>query len=734
MDNYLFDGKQLHVEFQRDKSPTSAPSLQQREPRPSIKERSKDKDEAACQNLFLGNLNVRVSKDDLFKIFERFGSVEDIDIKRPTRAFAHPGEATTFAFVRFTDISSAVKAKNFVEREGIKGRMCRVGYGRGAPTNQLWVGSLHPSVTGDILHREFSNFGKVRDIHMMRGSTSAFIIFENVQDATKAQAAMKGKLLSGDNSPGWTLKVDFTDHKTVSKYLRFAARPNEPHHPSRREHESRSSSSDSRKEQDRREREIRHPEDRNGYDWDKERERERERGDRDHTREKDWEREKEIEREKDKERSREKGKERVKGEKDREKDKDKDKERDRDRDRDRDREKEREGRDRDRNRDRDREKDRDKEKSREKREGERDKEKEIEKLKYRNSVKEERLPPEAYRPSFDVPPFSREYLPDYPRDYPSEYLRDFPRDFPDYPRGYPPPPPHLRDFPHPPFPSPLPPYDPYGLDPVRFPPDFPPRDLYERSWPLPHRFEEYPPSLERERSPPRRSRSRSLERRERTSADAKEKSSSSSSRASHPPDDHPVRTRSRSTTEQNGEHEERASKRAKIVEEDRPRSPPPPRVPASERLKKALTVSWVGDFSIKNQALKMKLLYLRGNSKLCYEVLPKDGSPFATSQRMRIEPPQLDTLSSKMNPGTEYCLLYAIPDSEKADAMDTFKANFVRYLREKQAAGIVKTQWGIVYLFPPCPFAFDLLCSATKNIIQSEADLPEYLVAIIFKS
>ena len=150
-----------------------------------------------------------------------------------------------------------------------------------------------------------------------------------------------------------------------------------------------------------------------------------------------------------------------------------------------------------------------------------------------------------------------------------------------------------------------------------------------------------------------------------------------------------------------------------------------------------LALGWVGGISLKNVTLTANFYFMRGNFRLSEAVFPRDGAPLTTSQRMRLEPPQLDALTARMRSETEFALLFVTPSPESPDPVslaDSFNKNFVRYLIEKQAAGIVRLTTGIIYLFPPCPFAFTHISSQFPDVVRSESDLKDYLLAVVFRS
>jgi RNA-binding protein 15 len=63
---------------------------------------SPEDDPLACRTLFAGNLEVSISEEEMKRIFGRYGTLEDIDIKRPP-----PDTGNAYAFVRYENLDMA---------------------------------------------------------------------------------------------------------------------------------------------------------------------------------------------------------------------------------------------------------------------------------------------------------------------------------------------------------------------------------------------------------------------------------------------------------------------------------------------------------------------------------------------------------------------------------------------------------------------------------------------------
>ena len=105
-----------------------------------------DNDERdATRTLFVGNLDNSVEKEDLRKVFERFGHVDEIDIKRnqpyqmSSNSDYYNNNRKTYAFIKFSNMDMAMTAKHFLNGAKI-GRTqaeCKIGYGNKYKLNKV---------------------------------------------------------------------------------------------------------------------------------------------------------------------------------------------------------------------------------------------------------------------------------------------------------------------------------------------------------------------------------------------------------------------------------------------------------------------------------------------------------------------------------------------------------------------------------------------------------------------
>lgn len=187
-----------------------------------------EEDDKATRTLFVGNLEVTISESDLRRIFEKYGHVEDIDVKRPP-----PGQGNAYAFIKFFNLDMAHRAKVEMSGQYIGKFQCKIGYGKATPTTRIWVGGLGPWTSLAVLEREFDRFGAIRKIDFVKGENHAYIQYDSIDAAQAACQEMRGFPLGGQDK---RLRVDFADpgpynfpHGSSPSPSRVTPRPGEDH-------------------------------------------------------------------------------------------------------------------------------------------------------------------------------------------------------------------------------------------------------------------------------------------------------------------------------------------------------------------------------------------------------------------------------------------------------------------------------------------------------------------------
>ncbi len=160
-------------------------------------------DRDATRNLFIGNLELNITEEEVKNIFGRYGRLVDIDIKRPP-----VGTGNAFAFIRYENLDQSYKAKLELSGQYIGKFQCKIGYGKANPTPKVWVGGLGDWCTTSMLECEFDRFGAIQKIEHQKGDPQAFIWYESQEAAQAAVAEMRGFAL-GDS--GHRIRIDYSD-------------------------------------------------------------------------------------------------------------------------------------------------------------------------------------------------------------------------------------------------------------------------------------------------------------------------------------------------------------------------------------------------------------------------------------------------------------------------------------------------------------------------------------------
>lgn len=189
--------------------------------------------------------------------------------------------------------------------------------------------------------------------------------------------------------------------------------------------------------------------------------------------------------------------------------------------------------------------------------------------------------------------------------------------------------------------------------------------------------------------------------------------------------------------------------------EERSRAPPPLEdVKVLTDFVKFCPSAWNGGLILKNSAFPAKMYLCSGDISLV-DILMKDPSSeipmLKITQRLRFDPLKLEDVSRRMSSAgaSGHCMLFATAGSSNAQlqagigedgrAVQTRPLkNLVTYLKQKEAAGVisltnnVKEAIGVLYAFPPCPFAQELLRKVAPNL-SGESQKEEYLVVVVVR-
>ncbi|ETN74929.1 hypothetical protein NECAME_12626 [Necator americanus] len=169
--------------------------------------RLKEDDADATRTLFVGNMPSDIREYEIRKVFERYGKIEDIDIKTPANTDA------AYAFVMFQTLEQAMDAKHGEHDRAIRpGTVrCKIGYGKSQVSRRLWIGGLGSWTSADALAKEFDRYGPIENLEYEDGAEFAYIRFTDTNAATDACRAMKNFPLGGRDR---CIMVDFAKDDT----------------------------------------------------------------------------------------------------------------------------------------------------------------------------------------------------------------------------------------------------------------------------------------------------------------------------------------------------------------------------------------------------------------------------------------------------------------------------------------------------------------------------------------
>ncbi|KAK4470589.1 hypothetical protein MN116_006129 [Schistosoma mekongi] len=169
-----------------------------------VEHRNPEDDPNATRTLFLGNLPPDVEEPELRKLFERYGIIEDIDIKRRELETG----ATAFAFVRYLNLDMAHRAKVNLSGQMIGEYRFKIGYGRVIPTRCLWIGGLGPWTNYPEFATLVNGISSPEKIIWPSGKNYAHILYSNSELAAVAADLLRGYPLGNSRR---RIRVDFTD-------------------------------------------------------------------------------------------------------------------------------------------------------------------------------------------------------------------------------------------------------------------------------------------------------------------------------------------------------------------------------------------------------------------------------------------------------------------------------------------------------------------------------------------
>ncbi|XP_027465630.2 msx2-interacting protein isoform X6 [Zalophus californianus] len=156
----------------------------------------------ATRTLFIGNLEKTTTYHDLRNIFQRFGEIVDIDIKKVNGV-------PQYAFLQYCDIASVCKAIKKMDGEYLGNNRLKLGFGKSMPTNCVWLDGLSSNVSDQYLTRHFCRYGPVVKVVFDRLKGMALVLYNEIEYAQAAVKETKGRKIGGNK-----IKVDFANRES----------------------------------------------------------------------------------------------------------------------------------------------------------------------------------------------------------------------------------------------------------------------------------------------------------------------------------------------------------------------------------------------------------------------------------------------------------------------------------------------------------------------------------------
>ncbi|XP_030042029.1 msx2-interacting protein [Microcaecilia unicolor] len=162
----------------------------------------------ATRTLFIGNLEKTTTYHDLRNIFQRFGEIVDIDIKKVNGV-------PQYAFLQYCDIASVCKAIKKMDGEYLGNNRLKLGFGKSMPTNCVWLDGLSANITDQYLTRHFCRYGPVVKVVFDRLKGMALVLYNEIEYAQAAVKETKGRKIDGNK-----IKVDFANRESQLAFYR----------------------------------------------------------------------------------------------------------------------------------------------------------------------------------------------------------------------------------------------------------------------------------------------------------------------------------------------------------------------------------------------------------------------------------------------------------------------------------------------------------------------------------
>ena len=154
---------------------------------------------------------------------------------------------------------------------------------------------------------------------------------------------------------------------------------------------------------------------------------------------------------------------------------------------------------------------------------------------------------------------------------------------------------------------------------------------------------------------------------------------------------------------------------------------------------------WDGGLILKNSLFPTRLHIIDGSRTIAEDYLKdEDGqNNLKITQRLRLDQSKLDDVTKRMNNASSHATFIGVPASMTIEHSNKEIAsrplrNLISYLKQKEAAGVISmtykddmgdSQQGVLYCFPPCEYASDLLHRHGCDLVDEGKE--DYLMVVV---
>ena len=153
---------------------------------------------------------------------------------------------------------------------------------------------------------------------------------------------------------------------------------------------------------------------------------------------------------------------------------------------------------------------------------------------------------------------------------------------------------------------------------------------------------------------------------------------------------------------------------------------------------------WDGGIILKNSLFPTRLHLIDGNRLIADSLKDDDDkNNLKITQRLRLDQSKLDDVTKRMSNAATHAVFLGVPASmsiehSSPDIQSRPLRNLISYLKQKEAAGVISMnykdgsgdgQQGVLYCFPPCDYASDLMQRNACDLVEDSKE--DYLLVVV---